>query len=681
MAEPTATATHPDLPAEQAYLDQAYECLEAMRKDAAKLIQVEVAADPYAQEVVHEMFLARLADLSEETSLCFGRIDRVDGDLYYIGRRHVHDANLDPVVIDWRAPVAEAFYQASWEDAWELERRRSFLTEGRSLLDIQDEAFGERHARRSVESAGPLVRSGDALLYELARERTGRMRDVAATIQAEQDRLIRASADGILVVQGAPGTGKTAVGLHRAAYLLFSMRDSLQRTGVLIVGPNRAFMAYVERVLPDLGETTVVQKAIDELAAVRVDAEDRDDVLRLKGDGRMAEVLRRALIARTRPPAQAVRLQVGLRTVAVEPSDLGRLLAAAHTSPAPYRERRDRFAILLADHVYVTAYGSGTFGAEASELMAALSRDPGFRGLLDRVWPSTTAADLVRGVLGDPALLARAADGLLSSEERELLAQGGGRRDRWSVGDAALIDEAQALLVGTSRTYGHVIVDEAQDLSPMQLRMIARRAPSGSITILGDVAQATGLWPHTSWDEVLAQLPGGAAARVEALGIGYRVPKEILDLAGRLLPRIAPDLTPPVAIREGSPPEFLRVSEGALFRALMNEMQGAMSERGTLGVILPEAMLGEALVQARANRIEVDAADWGRGRKITLLAPRQAKGLEFDHVVLAEPADIAADPRDGYRQLYVALTRSTQTLKIVHTKDLPLELRPDHAYA
>src|SRR6266542_2043175 len=315
----TEASTHPDLPEEQAYLDRAYECLEDMRQQAARGTRIVVAGDPHAEEAIYQMFPSRLADLQEETALCFGLIDRVDGDLYYIGRRHVHDQNLDPVVIDWRAPVAEAFYQASWDDPWDLERRRSFLVEGRRLLDISDEVFAEPHAARGVEAAAPLIRAGAALLAELGRERTGRMRDVAATIQREQDRLIRAPAEGILVVQGAPGTGKTAVGLHRAAYLLYSMRAALGRTGVLIVGPNRAFMRYVDRVLPDLGETTVVQKAIDELASARVERDEPDEVARLKGDARMAEVLRLALVALTPPPARPVRLRVGRRPVSVAP--------------------------------------------------------------------------------------------------------------------------------------------------------------------------------------------------------------------------------------------------------------------------------------------------------------------------------------------------------------------------
>ena len=438
-----------------------------MRQQAARGARIVVAGDPYAEEAIYQMFLSRLADLSEETALCFGRIDRVDGDLFYIGRRHVHDENLDPVVIDWRAPVAEAFYQASWDDPWELERRRSFLVEGRRLLDISDEVFAEPHAARGVEAAGPQVRAGDSLLAELGRERTGRMRDVAATIQREQDWLIRAPAEGILVVQGAPGTGKTAVGLHRAAYLLHSMRAALGRTGVLIVGPNRAFMRYVDRVLPDLGETTVVQKAIDELASVRVERDEPDEVARLKGDARMAEVLRRALVASTRPPSRAVSLRVGLRSVSVSPADVERVLASAHESTAPYRVRRDRFAVLLADHVLAFASGGGAFGDEARELIRGLSST----GHSGRCWIGFgRRLGPLNWCVGFSIMtsLALSADGLLSKEELRTLSSSA-LGERWTAGDAALIDEAQALIAGPPRTYGVVIVDEAQDLSPMQL--------------------------------------------------------------------------------------------------------------------------------------------------------------------------------------------------------------------
>jgi DNA helicase IV len=676
-----APPAHPDLPAEQAYLHHAYECLAEMLQQVSKALQAEAYSDAWAQERLQQVLLARQADLDKDQSLCFGRIDRTDGDTFYIGRRHVHDAALDPVVIDWRAPVAEAFYQAGIDDPWDLERRRNFLVEGRRLLDISDDVFAElRAAPRRAENAGPLIRAGDSLLAELTRERSGTMRDVAATIQAEQDRLIRLPADGILVIQGAPGTGKTAVGLHRAAFLLYQLRDTLRRTGVLIVGPNAAFMRYIERVLPSLGETTVVQKSIDDLGSVRIKAEDRDAAQRVKGDPRMAAVLRRALRQRTRPPAPPTTLQIGLRTVPLRPESAERLLEEVHGLPLPYREARDEFELRLGNHLASTVFpDAATSYVERQEALQALYRDRGFQRLVDRIWPVPSAADVVRDLLGSRVRLDRAAEGILEPAERRLLERQPAAKasdERWTRGDVPLLDEAQVLLAGVPRTYGHVVVDEAQDLSPMQLRMIARRAPTGSMTLLGDIGQATGVWAHASWEAVLEHLPNGAAGRIETLNIGYRVPRPILELASLLLPMVAPDLEPPVAIREGEEPVFVTSTPGALLRVAVAEMERSKVLHGTVGVIAPERLTDALQNAAIGNRVEFDAGGWGRGRKITVLSAREAKGLEFDHVILLEPAAFTDAGREGYRQLYVGMTRATKTLRIVHSRELPRELRP-----
>ena len=681
-----------DLEAEQAYVHFAYDCLEDMRRTVQVLMATDAGVNAAAREALQEMFAARLVDLESDQALCFGRIDRLDGDRYYIGRRHVRDEEGDPVVIDWRAPVAEAFYQANAMDPWDLERRRSFRMVGPKLLGIEDEVFAELAAarRRGADVPATLLRAGDALMAELDRERTGRMRDVVATIQAEQDRVIRLPADGVLVVQGAPGTGKTAVGLHRAAFILYRMREARARGGVLVVGPNRAFMRYIERVLPSLGETTVVQSPVDALASVHVRADDEPAVLKLKGDPRMAEVIARAVRLRTRPEAASREIRVAGRRAAL-PEDEGRaLIERAFATGLPYREARDVFVSSVASALAQRVAGFGGASRDVEEARVELVRDPAFRSLVDRAWPSASAADVVRDVLASPTVLARAAHGVLSDPEVGALVRRSSRRgadERWTRGDVALVDEAQWRIAGVPRTYTHVIVDEVQDLSPMEVRMIGRRAATGAMTLLGDLAQSIAEWSYSNWDELLSHLPasrsgaaGSRGAQIESLTVGYRVPSQMIELAARLLPRIAPDLAPPVAIRSGDEnPRFAHVPDGRLIHEAVREMRDAFRRDGSVGVIVPESLRHELEGGARAGRIEFDGADWGRGRKLTVMSAREAKGLEFDHVLLVEPSALLAEGARGWRELYVALTRATQTLTVLFTGELPVELRTSEA--
>jgi hypothetical protein len=364
----------PELEAEQAYLYFAYDCLDEMRRNVERLLATDAGVNAAAREALQDMFASRLLDLESDRSLCFGRIDRTDGDRYYIGRRHVHDVEGDPVVIDWRAPVAEAFYQASPADPFGLDRRRSFRTEGSRLHGIEDDVFADLVAARRRGVPPSLVRAGDALMADIARERTGSMRDVVATIQAEQDRVIRLPGDGVLVVQGAPGTGKTAVGLHRAAFLLYRMREERSRGGVLVVGPNRAFMRYIARVLPSLGETTVVQSAVDALASIQIRGDDSPEVLRLKGDPRMAEVIGRALRHRVRPSVSGAEVRAGGRTVLFGEGDARRAIDRAFASGLPYREARDLF-VSAAASVLARAAARRRGTAAASPEEEAIRRD------------------------------------------------------------------------------------------------------------------------------------------------------------------------------------------------------------------------------------------------------------------------------------------------------------------
>jgi DNA helicase IV len=585
----------------------------------------------------------------------FGRLDFESvAKPFYIGRRWVHDEERRQVVVNWQAPAARPFYTATPQDPHGVTLRRRFRTDGRRLVDIADESLDG-----SIVDGAAV---GDFLLEELQRNRTEHMRDIVATIQADQYRLITRDPATALVVQGGPGTGKTAVGLHRASWILYSARERTVRRGVLVVGPNRTFMEYVSHVLPALGEDAVEQRAVDELAdGIEPELRDAPAVRRLKGDVRLAEVIQRAAELRlvSQPAELAIRLEGSF--VWVREREVRELLDAAREELGLGAAARERFRMSLLRRFY-EEYGR-VLGAAAirnfDEVVKALRSN----GYLDRVlkaaWPVVQPDRLVRSLLTSRAALAEAAKGVLEADEQRLLIRRGAG---WSTSDVPLLDEARALLAEPPPMFGHVIVDEAQDLTPMQLRMIARRARHGAVTILGDVAQATGPIAYDSWDEVLERLPGGALADIEELRHAYRVPREIMDFALPLLDTIAPGVEPPISYRTGAAsPRLHRVEEPELLAGAYREAEALVREDGLLAVIAPDGLLDEAA-----------SDDLWDG--VPMLSARQAKGLEFDHVVVVEPALIAAQEQ-GLRELYVALTRPTKTLVVVHARPLPDELR------
>ena len=645
--------THPDLPAEQAYVDRAYDCLDQMRavvERAAGATDSEVAA--LALEAWAVRRLRTFEDA--ERGLCFGRLDlETTPQPLYVGRRWVQDDDSDELlVVNWQAPAARPFYVATPAEPHSVTLRRRFRTEGRRLLDLSDE---------KLDGSGSVV-GGDFLLDELERNREPRMRDIVATIQADQYRLITRDPDPPLVVQGGPGTGKTAVGLHRASYLLYSHRERLRR--VLVVGPNPTFMEYVSHVLPTLGEESVEQRAVGELVdGVAATVGDAPAVERLKGDVRLAEVVARAAAARSAAHPQELLARMEGEYVRVRERDVRQLLKHARDELGLTAHARERFRMDVLRRFYED-YGArlgGLAWRDFGEVERALNAK-GFLGRwLDRVWPVAAPDTLVRTLLTTPARLAEAADGVLDEDERRLL-----RRARsgfgWSDHDIPLVDEARALLAEPPRLFGHVIVDEAQDLTPMQLRMVARRTRAGSVTLLGDIAQATGPVVHDRWDDVLAHLEAPSDAEVAELRHAYRVPAEIMDLALPLLDVVAPNVAPPIAFRTGAAaPRIERVAEGDLVTAALRKALALADEDGLLAVILPDALVPELAGHS--------AYDDG----IPLLSPRRAKGLEFDHVVVVEPA-LIAEGETGLRELYVALTRPTRTLVVVHARPLPAEL-------
>jgi DNA helicase IV len=640
---------HPELQAEQAYVDRAYAHLERMRlavAGAADRVDGEVA-----QAAMDAWAAKRLRTFEDaQRGLCFGRLDfETLVRPLYVGRRWVHDEEQRQLVVNWQAPAARAFYTATPQDPHGVTLRRRFRTDGQRVLEIADEALDGS----ILDNAAV----GDFLLEELERDRTTRMQDIVATIQADQYRLITHPPDRPLVIQGGPGTGKTAVGLHRASWLLYTLRESLQHRGVLVVGPNRTFMEYVSHVLPALGEETVEQRAVDELAdGVEPARRDPPDVARLKADTRLAEVIRRAAEQQLRSEPEELVIRLEGSFVWVTPEEIGVLVATTRHEHGTTTLARQRFRMSLLRRFY-EEYGR-VLGAAALRSFDDVERALRTRGYLDRVlkaaWPPLSPEKLVRSLLTSRSALAAAADDLLDEAEQRLLQR---RGSGFSDGDVALVDEARSLVGSPPRTYGHVIVDEAQDLTPMQLRMIARRARGGSLTILGDVAQATGPVRWTTWTDVLPHLPDADDATVEELRHAYRVPREIMELALPLLDTIAPAVSPPLAYRTGAEaPLVRRVAEEHLLAEAYRDAERLAREDGLLAVIVPDALAAD-----------VPADDLWNG--VPVLSPRQAKGLEFDHVVVVEPALV------DLRELYVALTRPTRTLVVVHARELPRELR------
>jgi DNA helicase IV len=702
-------ASHPDLSAEQAYIDNAYSSLERSREEATRLrSMVEVGKGGTEQarwerEMIEGNIAQRLASLQlGDASLVFGRIDRTrseGGDSYYIGRLAVSDDKREPLVVDWRAPVAEPFYRATGRQPMGLVRRRHFATRGRQLLSIEDELFGESAGLLGGELAivddGREIRGQSTLIAALEEARTGRLSDIVATIQGEQDEVIRAELPGVLVVQGGPGTGKTVVALHRAAYLLYTHRFPLEGQGVLVVGPNRLFLGYIEQVLPSLGEAgvelAVLADLLDSTHPLEVEGRDHPTTARVKGDLRMARVLAQAVRDRQRPLRRTMRVGYGLQTLSLTPNQSKAIVADA--------KRRFRLHNAGRRHVeasvFATLADSARVPVEASEVRDRLRHAPEVREALERMWPVLTPADLLHDLFGSAALIELAAGRILSAEERGSLVRSRATtvdEVTWTVDDVPLLDEARALLGPKPRrrrpgqpadedvrTYGHIVVDEAQDLSPMQLRMLTRRSLNGSMTVVGDIAQSTGAWAHADWEEVLDQLPDRRPPRRTELTIGYRLPGPNMALATKVLALAAPDLTPPSSVRqEGDEPRFVEAGpEGVAVAAVEQALlERSAVDPGSVAIIVPDSLLGAVGSALEAAGVEFGrAARNGFNSQITLVPVSLVKGLELDASVVVEPAAIMEEEVQGARSLYVALTRATKRLAIVHERPLPEVLR------
>jgi DNA helicase IV len=822
--EGTRVDDHPELQEEQAHLTRAYDRLEQLRrlaKDRLRSVLGQGTGTPqYLEErdVIVRTSLARLEQLDiGDQALCFGRIDRLADHLaddrvaatspsggpaapatesFHIGRLGVSGEDLEPLVVDWRAPVAEPFYRATGRDPMGLVLRRHIAAEGPRVLEIEDERF----VPAGLETGGPETGGPDAdssagsgtgaggeagspqadgagisddlqvggpgaLLAALEGARTGRMRDIVATIQGEQDAIIRSELPGVLVVQGGPGTGKTAVALHRAAYLLYTHRFPLERQGVLVIGPNPLFLRYIEKVLPSLGESGVTLSTISGLVhGLGIRGDDSPEVARLKGDARMARVVTRAVRTRQRPLGnRSVDIPFGSAVLHLTTELTSQVVSAARRRPGTHNARRRFVEQLLirrlGDEYQKTREGLGetrrvqetareayakwgslagqngpngsnapnasaqnasdgdAYTDEEAEELPEISteldiadfgrrirRVPAFVEALDRIWPRLSAEELLHDLFGAPPLLAMAAKGLLTPAEQRLLHR---RRSTslaevpFTVADAALIDEARVVLGPRSskrsgaadpaaqapstsfeddapRTYGHIVVDEAQDLSPMQLRMVARRSLSGSVTVVGDIGQATGPWAADNWDSVTTHLPRLRPARQVELSVSYRTPAEVMEVASRVLKAAAPSLKPPTAVRHtGVDPIFLETRPedlAAQVAATAAELSAELHP-GTVAVLSPASLVAElALALDAAGVRATDPRRDGLGAPVSLLPVDMANGLEFDAAIVVEPAAVVDESPQGLRRLYVALTRPTRRLAVLHARALPASL-------
>ncbi|MBT9255705.1 AAA family ATPase [Phycicoccus sp. MAQZ13P-2] len=677
---PTTTADHPTTPTddvlarEQAHLDHARDELRRMRETTERL-DVTTAADAFNAAYLDLVLARRVASLQDDprTTLFFGRIDcRTEHgeETFHVGRRHVGDAHGDPVVVDWRAPISTAFYRASPAEPMGVELRRRFGVDRGRLTAYEDERL----------VAGDAADRSGILAAEIERPRSGPMRDIVSTIQPEQDEIVRSDLATSICVQGAPGTGKTAVGLHRAAWLLYSFRRRLDRAGVLVVGPNRAFLDHIGAVLPSLGEVRVQHATVDTLLDHgRVRAEDPTEVALLKGDARMAEVLRAAVWRNVARAHDALVVPRGSRRWRVPAYEVQDELDGLVARGVRYSAARELLPQRLAHLVMLQIERSGDFPGDT--VQDSIARSAPVRAATKDLWPALDPAAVLHGLLSDADALAAAADGVLTEDEQRILLWERPPRSkgaaRWTRADMALLDELADLLDRTP-SLGHVILDEAQDLSPMQLRAVGRRASTGSLTVLGDLAQGTTPWATPSWAEAMRHL-GRPEHELVVLDRGFRVPALVIDYAARLLPLVAPGLAAPVSVRD-DPGRLDVVHADPERRSLevVDAVRSLTDEPGSVGVIVPDAFVtavASALTTAGIphGRLDADHGD-DEDRQVELVPASIAKGLEFDRVVVVEPAAVVRgepDERTGLRRLYVVLTRAVSALVVVHSEPLP----------
>ncbi|MGW7071550.1 HelD family protein [Streptomyces sp. NPDC054855] len=680
---------------ERRYHDSCRAALTGMVDGAQEQVVngADVSASGADAEVLGYQFRSHAKAMRElpEAPLFFGRLDFAAdgpeaaeagdhrGQSYHVGRLRITEhPSAPPLVVDWRAPVSRAFYQAGARDPQGVAVRRRFGWAPGSKGDSGDLTGLEDEPLAGGTPQGPATapaRSSSILTGEIERPRVGPMRDIAATIQPEQDDLVRGELTASVCVQGAPGTGKTAVGLHRAAYLLYTHPQRVQRAGLLILGPNRTFLRYIAEVLPSLGETGVRQSTVaDEIARATapVRAEDGEAAASVKHDARMAEVLRRALHARVAPPTRPLAVPDGSYTWRVGLDELERIIADVRAEEPPYAVGRERVRTRAVRHIQDQAERRA--GAVNNAWLQKISRARPVSAFVDAAWPKVKPEEVLAALLAEPAALAAAADGILTPDEQWAIGWERPPRSyksaKWSAADLVLLDELAGLLE-RPEGYGHIVVDEAQDLSPMEARVIARRAGFGSLTVLGDLAQGTTPWAARGWPELLAHL-GKPDASITPLTTGFRVPKAVVGLANRVLASLDVDVPPARSLRTDGELRIREVRAADIDAAAVDAVRAALDREGSVGVITADADTDRLRAALAAAGIGSAGPD-DLGARVTVLPASMAKGLEYDHVVAVEPAAIAEAEQRGPSRLYVVLTRAVSRLDVLHSRPLPWE--------
>ena len=671
---------HPDFADEAAYIHKAYARLDQSR-EAAKSITDNVESREggthqarYERDVLADKVRSRLEDLDiGDQSLIFGRIDQAEGDHFHIGRVAVFDEDRNPMVVDWRAPIAEPFYRATGRQTMGLSRRRHYITRYRELLGIEDEYFtGEGGERTGLKGERTLVAA-------LEEGRTGRLGDIVGTIQGEQDEIIRAPLAGAVIVQGGPGTGKTVVALHRAAYLLYSHRFPLASQGVMVIGPNRLFLTYIEQVLPSLGESGVELSVLgDFVPNARVRGNDPVHIARVKGDLRMIDVMRRAVRQRQRPLRRDLNITYGVQRLKFSVADSEAVIHRTRRR-ARFHNHGRKFVV---EELYEMLAASGRYDVDAQELKDNFHGSEQIREALEWMWPVISSEELLHDFYGFRSLLRAAGHKDFGADIENLYRPRTNTDDLlWSAHDVPLLDEVNRLVGPTSglnkdhgvRTYGHIVIDEAQDLSPMQLHMVARRSLGGSMTIVGDIAQATSAWAHDSWESVTEHLPTPKGIHRYELTVGYRLPEPLMALAAKVLAKAMPDLKAPVAVRsEGDPPRFVVTDPDNFGTALANTVAHEREAIGAGNIAVICATGAAEDVSFFLNEAGIDHGVAYAGaleKEVSVIEVSMVKGLELDAAIVIEPDSIVEFEPQGLRSLYVAITRATRRLTIIDTGD------------